>query len=175
MTDTNKPVSAGYAGRDQTLQVNKERTSEIIGKALDDMIRSNSAEKIPLSDLPRVKQAAQEYLKECSDRAMMPTVRGMAARLGLSRNSVYDYQRNHPDSEFAKFLDDFSDMCGEIMMAAAMDKSIDVVSAIFVCKSRHGYREVNSIELVNNSPLGSVASAEEIAARYNYLLTEEDD
>lgn len=169
MTNQNKPA---YAGRQQTLETNTCRTREIIGKARDDMIRANAAEKIPLSDLPRVKQAAQQYLSECADGAMMPTVRGMAARLGLSRNAVYDYQKKHPAGAFSDWLDDFSDMCGEVMMAAALDKSVDTVSAIFIAKARHGWRDAITIEAVPRDPLGTPLSPEEIAQKYAELPPE---
>lgn len=169
MSNQNKPA---YTGRQQTIETNTIRTREIIGKALDDMIRANAAEKIPLSDLPRVKQAAQQYLSECADGAMMPTVRGMAARLGLSRNAVYDYQKNHPGSEFSEWLEDFSDMCGEIMMAAALDKSVDTVSAIFTAKARHGWRDSIVIETKATNPLGPELPVEEIAEKYAFLPDE---
>lgn len=158
-----------YTGREQTLASNTKRNGELVGRALDDLMRANTVEKVPLGDLARVKKAAQGYLSECAERSMMPTVRGMAARLGLSRNSVYDYVKKHPGSEFSEWLDDFSDLCGEVMMEAALNRTVDTVSAIFIAKSRHGYRDSVVLEVVNNNPLGEARSAEEIAQQYEFL------
>ena len=75
----------------------------------------------------------------------------------------------HPGSEFSEWLDDFSDMCGEVMMSAALDKSVDTVSAIFTAKARHGWRDVITVETPIQNPLGDTISAEEIERRYSEL------
>lgn len=158
-----------YAGREQTISVNSARTSQIVGRAADEMARANAIEKIPLSDLARVKESAEAYLDECQKSGFLPTVRGMAARLGLSRNSVYDYQRHHPDSEFSKFLDDFSDLCAELTISAALEGSANPVVAIFLAKARANWRDSITIETPVHDPLGPKVSVEEIMERYRDL------
>ena len=97
--------------------------------------------KTPLRDLERVREVATEYLAECAQTGTMPTVRGCAARLGVTRYALYDYAKHHAGSEFSAWLEDFSDACGEVMMAAAMQGSVSPVPAIFTAKARHGWRE----------------------------------
>lgn len=56
-------------------------------------------------------------------------------------------------------------MCGEVMMAAAMQGSLSPVPCIFVAKSRHGYREAPvQIELSNND-IGPTLSEEDLRKR----------
>ncbi len=166
----NKSDSLVYAGREQTLATNTARTSQLVGKADDDMARTNAIEKISLSDLAKVKQAAETYLEECCRDGFLPTVRGMSARLGLSRNAVYDYQRNHPGSEFSNFLDDFSDLCGELTMQAALEGSVNVVAAIFTAKARAGWRDTYTIENVPPADPEPSLTPEQIAEKYENLM-----
>ena len=169
-------IPAKYAGKQQTLQANVTRTSELIARAADEMQMANrpEVERVPLRDLERVKVVAAEYLRDCAANGFLPTVRGIAARLGLARIALYEYARYHPGSDFSKWLEDFSDLCGELTMAAANDGTIAAVPAIFTAKARFGFREQpTQLEIVqSNSPLGPVMDAEEIAERYAELPDE---
>ena len=84
------------------------------------MERVNSGTKVPLGIIDRVMDIIFSYLRECSRTGILPTVRGVAARLGLSRNALYDYSKRNPGSDLFKWLEDFSDMCGKLTMAAPL-------------------------------------------------------
>lgn len=129
------------------------------------MANDTSREKVPLGDIKRVRQTASAYLTECAETGTMPTVRGCAARLGLTRGAIYDYVRKHPGGELAKWLEDFSDVCGEVMMTAAMQGTVSPVPAIFVAKSRYSWREAPvQIELGKTEPFEEI-DAEALKAR----------
>lgn len=179
MPDSTSPaVPEAYRGRGQTLAVNTDTVSQIVGRAADEMARANATEKVSLARLDRVKEVTARYMEECSESGTLPTVRGMAARLGLSRNAVYDYQRHHPDSPFSSWLEDFSDLCAEIMMQAAAMGAVKEVSAIFVSKARAGWREQpTQLELMpfdNRRRFGSGLSTEELAEKYSTLIELDD-
>lgn len=123
-----------YAGKGQTLQANTTRVSELVSAVADDMERTRTGEKVPLSDLERVKSVAAAYMRECAAVGTLPSVRGIAARLGVSRQSLYDFRKAHENSAFSKWLEDFSDLCGEVMMQAAVEGAVQSVPAIFVAK-----------------------------------------
>ena len=171
MSDT--PVK--YAGKGQTLQANTTRVSELLGAVADDMERTRTGEKVPLSDLERVKSVAAAYMRECAVTGKLPSVRGCAARLGVSRQSLYDYRKAHENSAFSKWLEDFSDLCGEVMMQAAVEGAVQAVPAIFIAKSRYQWREApQQIELGRINPLAEDGRdtdeiAVEIASKYREL------
>ena len=156
-----------YKGKQQTIAANTARVSEIVKSVADDMERTRTGEKVPLSDMERIKAIATDYMRECAATGNLPSVRGCAARLGVSRQSLYDYRRSHENSAFSKWLEDFSDVCGETMMAAALEGAVAPVPAIFVAKSRYKWRETpQQVELGRIDPLLSDnnRSADEIAA-----------
>ena len=157
------------------MTVNADAVGQIVGRAADEIARANAAEKVPLHRLDKIREVAAEYLAECSEKAMLPTVRGMAARLGTSRNALYDYQRHHPESEFSDWLEDFSDGCAEITMQAAAAGAIKEVSAIFICKARAGWREQpTQLELMthydNRRRFGEGLTTEELTEKYSTLI-----
>ena len=133
-------ISPRYEGRDQTLSANAARVSSLVEMAADDMALTNG-EKVPLSDAQKVRTYGEKYLRECATNAVLPTVRGCAAKLGVTRQALYFFAGKHPNSEFAHWLEDFSDLCGELTMQAAMEGSVAAIPAIFVAKSRYQWRE----------------------------------
>ena len=169
-------ISTKYGGRDQTLSVNAARVSALVDAAADDMALVNKGEKVSLSDIARIQATAEGYLRDCSVAGVLPTVRGCAAKLGVSRQSLYDRANRHPNSEFSRWLEDFSDLCGELTMQAALEGTVAAVPAIFVAKSRYQWREAPAqIELGPINPLmdGYHGDADEIAraiaAKYEAL------
>lgn len=162
--------SGQYTGRSQTLQINNARTAELVSMAAEEMKRINSAEKIPLTDIEMVRHASQKYLLECAKHGVMPTVRGCAAYFGLTRNALYNFARFHRGSAFQEWLQNFSDICGELLMQSAIEGTASPVPAIFVAKSRYGWRENEETPLQDVEP--PEPNADEIAAKYADLLPE---
>lgn len=163
MTTENK---ISYGGKEQTLAATVARVSSIVGSAADDLERTTNGEKIPLNDDQRVQEVTLLYLRECSDLGVLPTVRGVAARLGVSRQGLYDFSKRHPGGTFAKWLEDFSDLCGELTAQAAIEGAAAPVPSIFVLKSRYGWREAPAqVEIGRlNQFNGDGRNADEIAA-----------
>ena len=160
-----------YKGRAQTAAVNAECIGKLSARAADEMIRANAAEKIPLHQLDKIKQIAAEYLSECSDSGLPPSVRGVAARLGVTRGALYDYKRHHADSEFAKWLDDFSDLCAEIVVQGAIMGAYKEASAIFLAKARASWIETAQVDIKYNGPnYDRGLSQEELAEKYSTLI-----
>ena len=161
---------AKYEGRDQTLQTNTGRVGALVGMAAANLRNVNSDDdgiRGKLSDMGLVQMAADEYLMECASLGVLPTVRGVAGKLGLTRQTLYHHAKRNPDSQFAKWFEEFTDLCGELTMQAALEGSVNVVAAIFTTKARYGWRDNFSVEITNtDDPLGERPSPEAIAAKW---------
>ena len=160
-----------YSGRGQTLAANNDCIGEIVGRAAKDAERMTNSAKVTLSDIDRIQKIAVNYLREAADGAFLPSVTGIAARLGCTRQNLYAYAKTHPDSPFDLWLQSFSDLCGEAMMEAAMRGSVKEVSAIFSAKSRYGWRDNLTLEIAqpDRGPLHSQVTPDEIAQKWAEL------
>ena len=162
-----------YKGRDQTLSSNTARVSALVEMAAGDMQKVNTGEKIPLTDMVLVRDAADRYLRDCVNNGVLPTVGGCARSMGVTRQSLYDAAKKRPGSEFSRWLEDFSDICGEIMAQAALEGTVAPVPAIFVLKSRYQWREAPAqVEIGKINPITDIdteEAAKEIAMKYAAL------
>lgn len=137
----NDQVQLRYQGRAQTMTENSNGISALVRRAADEYELAAGVEKVPLTDIDAIRQAATDYLKDCADAGVLPTVRGVASRLGYSRQALYDHAKKRPGGSLDMWLQDFSDACAEATMAAAMAGTIKEVSGIFTVKARYGWRE----------------------------------
>ena len=164
-----------YGGKGQTMEINARGVSAIVADTAANMRLSFTGERVPLNDIRRVIDTATDYLDVCAQAGILPTVRGVAAYLGLSRQALYDAAARNPDGALAKWLEDFSDVCGEAVMQAAMAGVVAPVPAIFTTKARYGWREPPAqyeIAAKQVGPLGEEADPSEIAAKYRELPEE---
>lgn len=130
------------------------------------LAKATEIDKVPLGDIERVREVAVDYMNECAESGIMPSVRGVAARLGVTRWAIYDYAHKHPGGALARWLEDFSDCCGEVMMAAALNGTVSAVPAIFTAKARYSWREAPvQIELQTNSAIGDAVDVDELKKR----------
>lgn len=164
-----------YSGRQQTISANTSALCELVAQAADELRLAIRGEKVPLCDLERVQQRAEAYLEKCAKIGTLPTVRGMASRLGVSRQALYDYAQRHPGSGFDLWLKDFSDLCGELTMQAALAGTVSAIPAIFTCKARFGWKEPAArVELGAASPLGDLTPTDELMQKYSFLEEESE-
>ena len=159
-----------YQGRGQTQLANADGIAALMATAADEYSQSNGGEQIALTDINAVKRAAVEYMRDCAERGSLPTVRGIAARLGCTRQALYAQAKRHPGGALALWLEDFSDACAEATMAAAMAGNVREVSAIFTAKSRYQWREAPAQleigQLTSVTGADTQEAAAEIAVKY---------
>lgn len=90
--------------------------------------------------------------------------------MGRTRTALYKYGNDHP--AFSEWLTEFSDLCGEATAQAAIHGATKEVSTIFTLKSRHGWRDVISIEPIQQNPGITEEDVQAISAKYMELPPE---
>ena len=101
-----------YGGRLQTVNVNSDSIKAIVQRTAQEAAISNRAERVELQDMQAVRQIAADYLNECAQSGFLPTVSGIASRLGRTRQALYFYASTHRGEPFDEWLTFFSDQCG---------------------------------------------------------------
>lgn len=170
-TDMGNDELTRYAGREQTQLANAEGVSALVRRGAVEYELAGGTDKVPLHDIATIRKVATEFLQDCAAAGVLPTVRGCVARLGYTRQAVYDYAKRHPDGALDEWLRDFSDACAEMTMEAAMTGNVKEASAIFTTKARFGWAEGPAqIQIGQISDSGITSDdAEIIAARYAAL------
>ena len=164
-------ASKVYGGRAQTTEVNRATVAEIVAGMAQQMEQAaDETRRFPLSDLETVDRVARRYVIACATAGVLPTVTGAAAAMGRTRTALYKYGNDHP--AFSEWLTEFSDLCGEAAAQAAIHGATKEVSTIFTLKSRHGWRDVISIEPIQQNPGITEEDVQAISAKYLELPPE---
>lgn len=155
----------GYNGAGETAMVRFQQVSEIISAQAQMMERA--PKKIPLNDLPAIRQAADDFMMRCAEIGVIPTLLLFAPWIGHSRRNIYDYCERHRDSETAAYFDCLRTLWAG-MRISAVDRGCAAESlSIFLLKnSGQNLTDAREIEIhPPENPLYSV-SEEELASRY---------
>jgi hypothetical protein len=160
-TKTGKPtLSPAFA--DNKFEIVSKHANEALEALIE--FDNNGATACRISDLPEIKRRTKEYVIQCRDNANLPTITGLSARLGVTRNTVSLWMKdtNQPDTmQYLKFVKTvFADMLEQ----SALNGSVDKIFSMFLLKSTHDYQEVNKV-VVEAKPnqYGEALTDEEIA------------
>lgn len=128
-------------------EVVESTISKLVGMSFEQMGNLATSENISLSDITEVKKRSLIFLKACEENSVFPSLSGLARCLGYSRRELEYWRSNHPNSETAKWLDSFVDVCAEILHQAALTKSTSEITTIFLSKALYGMTETSRLEL----------------------------
>ena len=166
-TGLTKTSRKGVPSRQDTIIANRVLVSQIVAMGADGLRKMAKGEQISLHDTEAVKEATAQYLERCASAGVMPGMAGLSAEFGYSRQNIYHFIKQYPDSDTSKWLKAVSEYFGEMMASGALSGAVSAIPAIFTLKSRYGWREdeeplPKEITLPEETP-------DEIAARYSDL------
>lgn len=84
----------------------------------------------------------EEYLSSCGrEQTQLPTVEGLALHLGINRDTVFAWAKEHP--EISDYLKQLADTQKNQLMNDGMygGKEVNAAMAIFLLKAIHGLKE----------------------------------
>jgi hypothetical protein len=151
-------------------------SADIAGK-ITLLQNSVSRPRADLTDLEAVQQITYQYMNACKDMGVFPTVLGLSASLGISRQGLNKHLREHPESDTAKFIEVVKDVFADIMTNSALFRNADSATTIFVLKNCAGFSDRLEIQPVTQEPLGGDVNYSELEARIagSVVLDDEGD
>ena len=133
-----------------------------------------NAPKVNLSDTPQVQERTFMYLEACSLSSYFPSVMGLSAALGCSRQNLHRWLLSHPDHPTTDFVNMVKDGMADVLTNASLHNNANSIQAIFQLKNGHGFADrVEIAPVVPNTQIDSDYNAEEIRRRYLLDDTEE--
>lgn len=136
--------------------------------ALRESVKKN---RVDWEDVQDVQRRCLDYLSACRESQSIPTVSGLAAlALGVSRQSLNLFMREHPNSETTQFLQRIKDVFADTLENAALNNHINSIMAIFVMKNDHDRADRVEIQPIQpTSPLGESADVQALMNKYQDL------
>ena len=118
-------------------------------------LRQMGLVEIDVNDPKAVRNRINDFLDYCISREMKPTVESMALAFGIDRVTLYRWkeglQKDLPEAcraELKRGYDLMNELLTEIMNAG----KVNPVSAIFLLKNNHAYRDQTEVVVTPNNP-----------------------
>lgn len=144
------------------------KTQELMSIQRQAFETSISNQRVSLNDTEALKARMCAYLQACEDTATFPSSLGLARSIGYTARALRMWITNKPDSETARLLGLFNDLCADVISQSALRNNANAVFSIFISKALYGLRDSTEIVVTpqNNFAGENEYSADEIRRRY---------
>ena len=103
--------------------------------------QSINAPRVDLSDTQEVQKRIFMYLEACSLSSSFPSVMGLAAALGCSRQNLNRWLLSHANHTTTDFINIAKDLIADVLTDAALRNNAAQIMAIFQLKNLHGFAD----------------------------------
>lgn len=154
----------------------EEKLRELIAANIPQLVEVASKEKVSLEDIDTVKARTIVYLRACEETGTFPSSIGLARSLGYSDRALRNWRNYKSDTETARWLEMFNDMCADILNQSALKNNANSIFAMFIDKAMYGFVDKSELVLTPSNPgyEETVYSAEDIRQRYMVDVPEEN-
>ena len=125
--------------------------------------------RVDTSNPDEMAERIDQYLSYCIENNMRPTVESMALAFGVDRATLFNWRtgvkQGMPDS-CVQVIRNGVAMMNDIMTQCLVDGKINPVSAFFLLKNNHGYRDQTETVVTVQNPY---AETKETDVRNKYL------
>lgn len=125
--------------------VTQETKAAAIRQALNGqkalMIRS--PDRVDIADVEAVETAAKKYIADCSTAGILPNIEGLCCVLGFSRQWLYQFLKEKPNSESAAYINRLRMAWTSLRISLAERQILSAPTTIFLLKnSGMGFSDV---------------------------------
>lgn len=119
-------------------------------------------------DLERGIIAYWDYLMEANAKeiALLPDVEGLCAFLGITRKTMWEWERNDVRG-FAATIEQAKNDIAACKKQIGLHGKIPPIVMAMDFNNNHGYTQRQEVVVTPNNPLGDATSNEELLARYD--------
>ena len=141
-----------------------ERVSEFVKYHMEMLVMRQNCDKRNVPDLYR---RFYNYLSYCVEHGIVPNNMNAYFAIGLNRQDVAAWRKGTQGTpEHKEFAEAIMSFFASVHEQGATDGVLNPISAMFWQKAHDNIIEASKLEVVQEEPLGSKRSAEEIAKSY---------
>ena len=172
MNEEVKDLSSSSYSPAITAAVRDKTVSDVVNAKLE--LFKKRPDRVEFDNLEAVRARAEEYISFCADNAMLPSLQGLAAHLGVSRIAVYKYLNGHSDTPTAQYLVRLRAFFTDCRITATDKGASHPVTTIFLLKnSSEGYAD--RVELAPVQPESPYQGVSEEVLKAKYLTDMAED
>lgn len=125
-----------------------------------------NAPRVDLSDTQAVQERIFMYFEACSMSSCFPSVMGLAAALGCSRQNLNRWLLAHANHATTEFINIVKDMIADVLADAALRNNAAQIMAIFIMKNCHGFADRVEVAPITPERNDREYDPDEIRRRY---------
>lgn len=154
--------------------------AEAVGRDLEGKILLlqdvESRGRVDMRDTDAVKETAAEYMERCRAGGLVPTVMGLSASLGVSRQWLNRFCNENPSHPTTRFIEVLKEVFADCLTQAGFGRYISESLSIFILKNTASMADKVELEAsANTAPLGESISQQALEERIAGSVVVDDD
>lgn len=125
-----------------------------------------NAPKVDLSNTQEVQERTHAYFEACSMSSCFPSVMGLSAALGCSRQNLNRWLLSHAEHPSANVINMAKDVMADLLVDSSLHNNSNPVMSIFVLKNNHGFADRVEVAPITPERNDSEYDPEDIRRRY---------
>lgn len=125
-----------------------------------------NAPRVDLSDTQEVQRRTFMYFEACSMSSCFPSVMGLAAALGCSRQNLNRWLLSHAEHPTANFISMAKDVMADLLVDSSLHNNSNAIMSIFVLKNNHGFADRVEVAPITPERRDSDYDPDDIRRRY---------
>ena len=125
--------------------------------------------KVDMTDPKAVEKRVDEYLEYCINNDIKPTVESMALAFSTNRTQLWKWKEGVESSnvpnESRQALRRGYDLMNQLLTQCLVDGAINPISAFFLLKNNHNYKDQTEVVVTANNPYAENGS-EDVREKY---------
>lgn len=154
--------------------------AEAVGRDLEGKILLlqdvESRGRVNMQDTDAVKEVAADYMERCRAGGLVPTVMGLSASLGVSRQWLNRFCSENPSHPTTRFIEVLKEVFADCLTQAGFGRYISESLSIFILKNTASMADKVELEAsANTAPLGESISQQALEERIAGSVVVDDD
>lgn len=121
-------------------------TPEEIGELVGIMDGLRKLPPVSKREPEKVEERLNYYFRYCTDKGIKPTVEAMALTLGISRQSLWEWE-NDTQSKAGQLVARAKELINSLLTTWTMNGKINAVYTIWLQKNNSGYSDTKTLEI----------------------------
>ncbi|MCX4361424.1 MAG: terminase small subunit [Mucispirillum schaedleri] len=101
---------------------------------------------VPKREPEKVEERLNYYFQYCTDKGIKPSVEGMSLCLGVSRQSLWEWE-NDTGSKSGQLVARAKELINSLLTTWTMNGKINAVYTIWLQKNNSGYSDTKTLEI----------------------------